>query len=504
MMLPASPDKSERKPAKLGRYDKLVPIAAGGMASVWAARLRGPAGFSKIVAIKAMLPELAEEPDFRTMFLDEARVASRLRHPNICETFDIGDEDGELFLAMEWIEGAALSRILSRGKEPLDLALAARIIADACAGLHAAHDATDDDGAPLAIVHRDVSPQNILVSIDGSVKVADFGIAHARGKQHATATGQAKGKLAYMSPEQLRAKTEVDRRADVFALGAVLYEMTTGKKPFDGPTDIERMRAVLERAPTAPSELRAGYPLELERIVLRALNKDREARFSSAEGMRIALERFLASPAVPRVPSTRDIANLVRERCGDEIDEHRAQIQSACAHRDMPSNAPGALAIRPVVVTPAQPPRRAGWVVSAVVLALVLGGVTASFAMGWIPGTTAAPTLTADAPSSLPHDAPTVTAVAVPEMQAPPAPAVDAGPMVRFHVTPDDAQLVVDGTPVDTDALPLPTGDQMHVVLVKAPGYADRLLVVDAHSQPTVEVVLDPAADAGDAGHHDE
>lgn len=466
------------------------------MASVWAARLRGPAGFSKIVAIKAMLPELAEEPDFRTMFLDEARVASRLRHPNICETFDIGDEDGELFLAMEWIEGAALSRVMSRGKEPLDLALAARIIIDACAGLHAAHDATDEDGTPLGIVHRDVSPQNILLSIDGSVKVADFGIAQARGKQHATATGQAKGKLAYMSPEQLRAKTEVDRRADVFALGAVLYEMTTGKKPFDGPTDIERMRAVLERAPTAPSELRAGYPLELERIVLRALNKDRDARFSSAEGLRIALERFLAT--LPRQPSTRDIANLVRERCGDEIDEHRAQIQAACAHRDMPSNAPPSA----VVVTPVAPARsrRTGWLVSAVVLALVAGGVTASFAMGWVPGTTALPTLTADPPSSLPHDAPSVTALSVPETLAPPAPAVDAGPMVRFHVTPDDAQLVVDGTPVDTDTLPLPTGDQMHVVLVKAPGYADRLLVVDAHSQPSIEVVLDLAADAGDAG----
>ena len=465
------------------------------MASVWAARLRGPAGFSKIVAIKAMLPELAEEPDFRTMFLDEARVASRLRHPNICETFDIGDEDGELFLAMEWIEGAALSRVMSRGKEPLDLALAARIIIDACAGLHAAHDATDEDGTPLGIVHRDVSPQNILLSIDGSVKVADFGIAQARGKQHATATGQAKGKLAYMSPEQLRAKTEVDRRADVFALGAVLYEMTTGKKPFDGPTDIERMRAVLERAPTAPSELRAGYPLELERIVLRALNKDRDARFSSAEGLRIALERFLAT--LPRQPSTRDIANLVRERCGDEIDEHRAQIQAACAHRDMPSTKPPG-PLRPLVMsTPIPPPRRAGLVTGAVILALVAGGVTASFALGWIPGTTAVPAMTVDPPASVPHEAPSVTAIAIAEtLTPPPAPAVDAGPTVTFHITPADAQIVVDGTPMNTDTLPLPTGDQMHVVLVKAPGYADRLLVVDAHAQPTIEIVLDAAGGA--------
>ena len=144
----------------------------------------------------------------------------------------------------------------------------------------------------------------------------------------------------------------------------------------------------------------------------------------------------------------------------------------------------------------ASPPRRTGWVTGAVVLALVAGGVTASFALGWVPGTTAAPTLMADPPASVAHEAPSVTALAIAETQAPPAPMVDAGPTVTFHVTPDDAQLVVDGTPVDTDTLPLPTGEQMHVVLVKAPGYVDRLLVVDAHSTPTLEIVLDAASDA--------
>lgn len=484
---------------KLGRYEKLVPIAAGGMASVWAARLRGPAGFSKIVAIKAMLPELAEHDDFRTMFLDEARVASRLRHPNICETFDIGDENGELFLAMEWIEGAALSRVLSKSKEPLDLALAARILADACAGLHAAHEATEEDGQPLAVVHRDVSPQNILLSIDGSVKVADFGIAQARGKQHATQTGQAKGKLAYMAPEQLRAKTAVDRRVDVFALGAVLYEVTTGKKPFDGPTDIERMRAILERAPTAPSEHRSGYPLELERIVLRALNKDPDARFATAEGMRIALDRFLAAQA--RLPTTRDIGNLVRERCGDEIAEHRAQIQAACASRDLLPSAPPPAA--PVVVTTltasAAAPKANRWAPAAAVAAMLLAAAGGAFALGLFPGEVPpTPAIVSVLPSATASDAPSASTAppAMPADAAAPEPTIDAGPTVTFHLTPEDAVVVVDGMPLGSAVLPLPGADGMRVVLVKAPGFADRLLVVDAHSPPVIDVALDPVADA--------
>ena len=482
---------------KLGRYEKLVPIAAGGMASVWAARLRGPAGFSKIVAIKAMLPELAEHDDFRTMFLDEARVASRLRHPNICETFDIGDENGELFLAMEWIEGAALSRCLSRGKEPLDLALAARILADACAGLHAAHEATDEDGQPLAVVHRDVSPQNILLSVDGSVKVADFGIAQARGKQHATQTGQAKGKLAYMAPEQLRAKTAVDRRVDVFALGAVLYEATTGKKPFDGPTDIERMRAILERAPTAPSEHRSGYPLELERIVLRALNKDPDARFATAEGMRIALDRFLAAEA--RLPTTRDIGNLVRDRCGDEIAEHRAQIQAACASRDLLPSVPPAAAVVITPLTTTVAPKTTRWAPAAAVAAMLLAAAGGAFALGLFPGEVPpAPPIVTVLPSATASDAPsaTVEPTVAPTDAAAPEPTIDAGPTVSFHLVPEDAVVVVDGVPLGSAVLPLPGADGMRVVLVKAPGFADRLLVVDSHSPPVIDVALDPVADA--------
>ena len=232
-----------RPGATLGRYELLAPIATGGMARVWAARLLGQGGFSKIVALKMILPDLAGDLEFEQMFLDEARIAAKLRHPNVCETFDLGEDKNTLFLAMEWVDGVSLLRLVRTAdrdpsqqapdayiRRPIAPGLAARIVADACAGLHAAHVLVDDDGTPLGVVHRDVSPHNLLVSANGTVKVTDFGVAMAFGKSHATATGQIKGKLSYMSTEQLTGGP-IDGRADVFALGCVLYEIATWHRP---------------------------------------------------------------------------------------------------------------------------------------------------------------------------------------------------------------------------------------------------------------------------------
>jgi serine/threonine protein kinase len=446
----------------------LVPIAAGGMASVWAARLRGAASFQKVVAIKTMLPELAVEPEYRAMFLDEARVASKLRHPNVCEAFDLGEEDGALFLAMEWIDGASLHRVLRGGEKvarPIAPALAARIVAGACAGLHAAHEAADDDGSPLAIVHRDVSPQNILVSIDGHVKVADFGIAKAHGKSHATQAGQAKGKLAYMAPEQLRGQA-VDRRADVFALGCVLYEITTGKKPFDGEHDAQIMQAILQGAPVRPSELVPGYPLEVERIIARAMAKDPRQRFASAEGLRLALERWTGSA------SDRDLATLVHERCGAELEQRRTAIQHA-------------LAGEPSQETKPRPSNEAGrrtMFVGALVIALGFGSLLWKREV---------------APVAPPAPGFVATSVALPE--APPIvpPPTNTAPSrqdeIRFTVEPPEASLVVDGETQEpgilTVARPEPSAEP-RIVLVKAPGYVDRLFLVDASTSEEVEARL--------------
>ena len=222
----------------LGRYELLVPIAQGGTAAVWAARMKGPRGFEKIVAAKVMLTELLDDPDAETMFLDEARLVARIRHPNVAEVLDLGEERGVLFLVMEWVDGEPLTVIAREaralGGVPLNIAL--KIAKQACAGLHAAHDLRDDQGTLVGLVHRDVSPQNVLVGHDGQVKVIDFGVAKAASNQLRTSVGQMKGKVAYMAPEQALGEP-VDRRTDVFALGVVLYQLITGKHPFRGDNE---------------------------------------------------------------------------------------------------------------------------------------------------------------------------------------------------------------------------------------------------------------------------
>src|SRR5262245_53539032 len=218
----------------LGRYEFLVPIAEGGMASVWAARLKGTRGFSKTVAVKTMLPSVSDDPQFEQMFLDEAQIASRIRHPNVVEILDLGEQDDVLYLVMEWVDGEPLSTLRrvagKRGGIPRPVAV--RIVADACAGLHAAHELRGEDDKLVGLVHRDISPQNMLLTFDGVVKIVDFGVALAAGRTvNSTDAGQIKGKPPYMSPEQALGYP-IDRRSDLFALGIVLYQLTTGKHPF--------------------------------------------------------------------------------------------------------------------------------------------------------------------------------------------------------------------------------------------------------------------------------
>ena len=218
----------------LGRYELLLPVAAGGMAMVWAARLKGSRGFQKIVAVKTMLPKLSEDPQFERMFLDEASLASRIHHPNVVEVLDLGEATGVLFIAMEWLDGVPLNQVMkaAKGGSGIPSPVAIHILTHAAEGLHAAHELKDDEGSYIGLVHRDVSPQNILVGHDGLTKMVDFGLAKATALgDGATRAGQLKGKISYMAPEQIRGDP-LDRRADVFALGVVLYAVTTGKHPF--------------------------------------------------------------------------------------------------------------------------------------------------------------------------------------------------------------------------------------------------------------------------------
>ncbi len=297
----------------LGRYALYGEIAAGGMATVHLARLMGPVGFARTVAIKRLHPHLSKDPDFVAMFLEEARLAARVRHPNVVSTLDVVDEDNELFLVMEYVAGESLSRLVRKSREAGERIPPKYVVGVLCAaleGLHAAHEATSERGAPLGIVHRDVSPQNIHVGLDGVARVLDFGIAKATNRVQETRTDQIKGKVAYMSPEQL-AKGPIDRRADVYSASVVLWEALTGARLFKADDVPALVYAIMNDEIHPPSTIVPDLPTGLDEIVMKGLDRDATKRWSSAREMAVALEKVLApAPA-------REIGEWVRETAGD-------------------------------------------------------------------------------------------------------------------------------------------------------------------------------------------
>jgi len=281
---------------RLGRFQIIGRLATGGMAEVYLALSGELPGYRTLLVVKRILPHLASNRQFIGMFLDEARLAALLDHPNVVRIIEVGHDGEEYFLAMELVQGKPLSAVLrkaTRERRPPSPALAAYIIAQAASGLGYAHALTDGDGRPLGVVHRDVSPQNVLLSFEGAVKLIDFGVARAFGRVAHTSPGGLKGKIEYMSPEQASAE-EVDHRADVFALGVVLWEVLTGRRLYRRETELATMRAILDDPIPRPSEV-ADVPPELDAVVMRALRKRRDARFASAHEMAEALERFAFS-----------------------------------------------------------------------------------------------------------------------------------------------------------------------------------------------------------------
>ncbi|MDF1565998.1 MAG: protein kinase [Deltaproteobacteria bacterium] len=281
----------------LGQYELLSRIAHGGMAEIFLAKRRGPGGFDKRVVIKRVLPHLTENENFVRMFLDEARLVSRLSHPNIIQIFDFGVIDGIYFLCMEHLDGedlATVLRVLRDRGELMPPQVAASILSAACDGMHYAHTLVDEEGQPLRIVHRDLSPSNLFLTLQGAVKVLDFGVAQMEGKLVETQSGVVKGKFAYLSPEQALGN-ELDLRSDVFALGLILHEALTGQKVFKRATEAATLRAVLEEPIEHPRKLREDLPEELNRIVMKALARSPLDRWQSAQEMRTALDEFLSS-----------------------------------------------------------------------------------------------------------------------------------------------------------------------------------------------------------------
>src|SRR6185436_7282347 len=307
--------------SKLGDNELMLRIGRGGMATVWVARERAKdPKDDRLVAVKAMLSELADETEFVTMFLDEVRLVRAIKHPNIVEIYDVGDADGVMWMSMEWVEGESLHTVIAEAgkRRAIPPELAVRIISDAAAGLHAAHELRDMDGSLRGVVHRDISPHNILIGTNGTVKLVDFGVAKAVGRvSEATRAGQLKGKFGYMSPEQARGKA-VDRRSDVFSLGIVLFELTTSRRLFRGESDVETLRLVISAQVPRPSSLDPTYPAELERIVLRALERDVQARYQTAAELENDLRKYLKTQRI--VVAQSGIAGLLKRVVGQRIE----------------------------------------------------------------------------------------------------------------------------------------------------------------------------------------
>lgn len=300
----------------LGPYRLIFELASGGMASIYVALAERRTGAHRIVAVKRLHPHLADDPNFRTMFLDEASIASRIRHPNVCAVFDYGEHDSTPYIVMEYIAGEPVSAIwsaLPRDGSALEkwrwASLAARIVADTCEALHAAHELHSIDGQPLNVVHRDVSPENLLVTYDGVVKLCDFGIAIAEKQEHSTEAGMLKGKYAYIQPEVLRGERP-DRRSDIWSLGVVLWELMTGERLFRRESALETIRAVGEALVPAPSAV-TGVAPELDAVVLQALAADPNERFSTAREFGTALNSALARAG--RHASLGDVADWMGE-----------------------------------------------------------------------------------------------------------------------------------------------------------------------------------------------
>lgn len=449
---------------RLDRYELLCKIGQGGMASVWLARTQGKHGFERLVALKTVLPEHASDREFRTMLLDEARIAAGIDHPNVARILDVGEDRDVPFIVLEYIAGDSLARLhrtLSDAGKRVPPEIAIRVLADTCTGLNVAHELKDASGKELGIVHRDVSPQNILVNDLGIVKVIDFGVAKAAGRLAAeTATGIMKGKVPYMAPEQALG-VPVDRRADIWAVGAVAYVLLAGKYPFDAANDAGRIiRAVTG---DGPDPLPPSAPPGLAAVVLRALAREANRRFDTALAMRDAL---LDSG---KHATTEQVAAFFAETLADQAKARKKMLDramAAAAQREKaraqlsfvsgptatlpgttnPGIAPpgvppapgsnpeisseprlalseevtttGTIARAALAAMPAEPPRSRRWVIAAAV-----GGVAALVGVGVLVGATAARGGGPTAGSSAPPPSASVPSAATPatETAAPPA-----------------------------------------------------------------------------------
>jgi len=326
-------------PTAFGKYTIFARLGSGGMADALLAMLHGDLGFQKLVVLKRMHSSLGRDSHFVRMFLDEARLAARLSHPNVVATSEVGETDGQYFIAMEYLEGLSLDRIVRKyiklgGGIPLGFLF--RVLCDSLEGLHYAHELRDFGGQPLGVVHRDVTPSNLFVTSDGMAKVLDFGIAKAATQDEATRTGMLKGKLAYMSPEQFYSDP-VDRRADLWSMGVLLWEMVTGRRLFKGSNDAVTYQNIVSMTIPSVGEYRPDAPATIDEVIHYALQRDRDQRYQDAESMRRDMERILHASFGGF--SRADVASLLRVTFGEVLEENRETIRAFASPAPPRSNA---------------------------------------------------------------------------------------------------------------------------------------------------------------------
>jgi serine/threonine-protein kinase len=323
------PRQSQITPGyRLDRYELLCPIAEGGMASVWIARLRGKRGFEKLVAIKTILPKFAEDPRFERMFLDEAALSAKIEHGNVAQVLDLGEEHDVLYIAMELVDGDSLSkllRVVQKKNLAIPTGILLRVLADTCGGLHAAHELRGKEGDPLGVVHRDVSPQNILVSMQGVAKLIDFGIAKARDRvAEDTSDGLIKGKIHYMAPEQALGK-QTDRRADVWAIGAILYAYLAGRPAFEGENQIATLHLLSSGRPPLP--LPPSVHPAVNAVVRQAMMHSPDKRFQTAADMQAAIEAAMVEAHC--VTTTSIVGAFVQEHMAERARRRKEGLELA-------------------------------------------------------------------------------------------------------------------------------------------------------------------------------
>jgi serine/threonine-protein kinase len=487
----------ERPVLRVGRYRILSELGRGGMSNVYLAVAHGPGGVNKLVVLKALLPDLSAEPYALSMFLDEARLAAQLNHPNVVQTYEVGTEGDRHVIVMEYLEGQALSTVIKRSEQagrPFSLALHLRVIIAALEGLHYAHELRAYDGAPLQLVHRDISPQNVFVTYDGQVKVLDFGIAKAATSSTHTATGIVKGKIAYMAPEQTIADN-VDRRADIYSIGCMLWAASTGRKLWKDTPDVHIMRRVINGEIPTPQSANPSCDDELNRIVMKALATDQNQRYQTALELQQDLEAYCERLREPA--KQKDIARHVSTLFADKRAEIKALVERQLALAGSDDNSTSGSRGIPVLTsdvrvtttttgtrpswvptqqggTLSQRSSRALWVVP--VLLLLAGG---GFWLKHSASQSAESPRPENAVTSVPQVAPAPTSATV-----------------EFRATPAAAKLYLDGDllPSNPTSKVMRIDDTVHRFRAEADGFNTATSEFTSRHDTKLELSLTPAA----------